>query len=123
MSTFSSLAIEKLKREMIEVKGSKEDIVKKPVFEVLEKFCKQESEFAQAIYQSDKTISDCLKVCLKGVGNGISDIETYKRAVQFYFRTADVRFKLEIDLTGKLETKEESKKSILSLDFDDLFGL
>lgn len=125
MSTFNELAIQRLEKEKKEVKGQKESIINTAVFNTLSNFCKQETEFAQAIYQSEKTFQECLSSCVKDVGNGISDIDVYKRAVNFYFPTADVNFKMEIDLIGEAKTgikNDNNSKSILSLSFDDLFN-
>lgn len=78
------------------------------VIDVLNKFSEQEPEFAQAIVQSDKTIIDCCQHILKGVGSSISDIEVYRRAVDFYFPGADVVFEMKINLTASVETAEKT---------------
>ena len=41
----------------------------------------------------------------KGVGNSISDLEAYRKAVQFYFKGADIRFHMVIDLCPAAEEK------------------
>ena len=61
-------------------------------------FCEQNAEFSQAICQTDKTLDNCLKAVAKEVLAGISDLEAYKRAVQFYFAGATVSFKMMIDV-------------------------
>nr|WP_316624589.1 hypothetical protein [uncultured Ruminococcus sp.] len=61
-------------------------------------FCEQNAEFARAICQTDKTLDGCLKAVSKGVHTGISDLEAYTRAVQYYFAGATVSFKMLIDV-------------------------
>ena len=124
-------AATKLKNEIKSVSGQKEKAIKSAVFEMLESFCRQEEEFAQAIAQSDKTFSDCLKECVKGVGTHISDIEVYRRACAFYFATATVDMVMKIDLARNRDIKvssnssqpqkESKESSVLNLSFSDLF--
>ena len=52
------------------------------------------------------TLADCMKAVAKGVTNALSDLEAYKRAVQFYFDGATVQFVMKIALTPE-ETEEE----------------
>ena len=61
-------------------------------------FCEQNVEFAQAVCQTDKTLEGCMKAVAKGVKQGISDLEAYKRAVQFNFAGATVSFRMMIDV-------------------------
>ena len=57
-----------------------------------------DTEFAQAVCQSDRHFGDCLKAVVKGVTNSLSDIEAYTRAVQFYFPGATLSVKMLIDV-------------------------
>lgn len=76
---YKEKAIEKIQKELKAFTGgNKEKAVSKPVAETLEMFCKQNEEFAQAIYESDKTLSNCCKTIMEKSGNAISDIEVYK---------------------------------------------
>lgn len=77
--------------------GRYEVVICEPVRACLKDFCEQNSEFAQAVAQG-KSFEDCLKACAKGIGQACSDLEVYKKAVQFYFAGADVHMKLTIDL-------------------------
>lgn len=70
------------------------------VYDALCEFCKQHAEFAQAVEQTDKTLTDCCEHCVKGVGASISDLEIYRRAVDFYFTGAKVSFVMRIELPG-----------------------
>lgn len=115
---YKEQAIDKITKELKSFAGgAKEKAVSQSVAETLQMFCNQDDEFAQAIVQSDKTLSDCCAKIMKGVGNCISDIEVYKCAVKFYFSTADIQFKMTIDLCG--ESKTTGK--VIELSFDDLF--
>ena len=71
--------------------------IAKPTADALTEFCRQEPEFEQAIEQSGKSFDDCLTAITKGIGQSISDLEIYTRAVKFYFPVAAVRFHMTID--------------------------
>ena len=100
----TDLAIQKLEKELADIKNSdqKINVVKKPVTETLIGFCKQDEEFAQAIVQSEKTLGDCLKEVMGGVGNAISDIDTYRKVAQYYFPGSDIRMTMTIDLCASV---------------------
>ena len=65
------------------------------------------------------------------MGSSISDLEAYKKAVQFYFPGAEIKFHMTIDLIGKAAEEvqpitmttntEQVKKSVLDISLDDLF--
>lgn len=120
-------AIEKLGEEKKTFKGDKkENAMVNAVYETLISFCRQDEEFAQAVAQNEKTLSDCLKAVAKGVGTSISDLDAYKKAVQFYFPGADIRCTMTIDLIGTVAsnitmTSAPVKKSVLNMSLDDLF--
>lgn len=124
------IAIAKINRELKAFKGDqKEKLVSKPVADALLSFIDQDDEFAQAVVENDKTLSDCLAVVLKGVGNGISDIEVYRRVVNFYFPGAGVNFTMTINLCASAESEAPEaadqaprKSKVLDINIDDLFG-
>lgn len=92
-------AIARLRREDNAVNYDRYgEVMHSEVLNALCCFCEQNVEFAQAICQSDKTLGDCMKAVSRGVTTGISDLEAYKRAVQFYFDGATVSFKMLIDV-------------------------
>lgn len=108
-----------------EIKGQKQKAISSAVAEALTSFCEQEPEFEQAILQSGKTFQACLDEVVKDCGSCLSDIEAYRRAVKFYFSTATVSFRMEIDLCGnngaeKPITMTENKSDVLSVSLDDL---
>ena len=84
----------------VKPKGRHAQVIAKPTADALMEFCRQEPEFEQAIMQSGKSFDDCLNEITKGIGQSISDLEVYSRAVKFYFPVAKVRFHMTIDLCG-----------------------
>lgn len=116
------LAIAKLNKELAETKGNQYiNAIKQPVRDALAEFCAQSDEFAQAVYQGGH-FKDCMGAVVKGVGQSISDIEAYRRAVGFYFPGADVRFQMSVDLCASVETPPEapSKREPITLEMFDL---
>lgn len=121
-------AIEKLNTENKSFKGDKYALaMRSEVLAVLINFCEQDAEFAQAIVQNDKTFSDCMADVAKGCGSSISDLEAYKKAVRFYFKGADIKCTMQIDLIGDAAKSApdivmtSGKKSVLEMSLDDLF--
>lgn len=92
-------ATQKLDAEKKAVSGQKEKVMAPAVLAAIKDFCKQDPEFAQAVAQGG-TFADCMKKVAAGVGNSISDLDAYKKAVQFYFPGAKVQMALTIDLIG-----------------------
>lgn len=125
---YKEQAIAKLEKELKDIKSAGGDItdkkiaiVKNEVTETLKTFCNQDEEFAQAIVQTDKSLYNCLKAIMKDTGReGISDIATYKKAVNFYFAGADIKMTMEIDLIGSAAVDKPQGK-VIKLSIDDLF--
>lgn len=109
-------AIEKTTAERKEVKGQRETIMADPVLDMIHEFCIQSEDFARAVTEGG-TFADCMAAVAKGVGNSISDIDAYKKAVQFYFPGAEIQVQMQI-ITEK---KPENAKSIM-LSLEDLLG-
>lgn len=107
---------EKLNKESAEVSGSKEKVMLSAVKSALISFCKQESEFAQVILESKKSLKECMTAVAKDCGNGISDLEAYRRAVTFYFPGADIEFKMAIDLCASVKSEDKAPASISLMD-------
>lgn len=99
MENWATQAHEKLHKERKAVSGQKETAMADAVLDAIKEFCTQEPEFAQAVVQSG-SFADCMKKVASGVGSSISDLEAYKKAVQFYFPGAVVNMQLTIDLVG-----------------------
>lgn len=116
-------AINKLNEEFKQATkmSRKADAVKEYVLEALIIFCEQNEEFARAIVQTKQTIAQCIEETVNKCGNSISDIEVYKRAVEFYFHGATVKFNMTIDLGDEgFSNKQTSKSGELTLSLDGL---
>lgn len=116
MNEFTDRALERLGREYSTVKGQKAGAMKEAVRKALESFINQDDEFAQAVAQGG-SFAECMNAVAEGVGNSISDIEAYRKAVQFYFKGAEVRMVMEIDLCPNRVKEEGSggRRKILDL--------
>lgn len=113
MEDFVSKAIEKIEGGLSSVKGQKEGVVKRPVADALICFCRQQGEFAQAIVQSDKTFEDCVAHVVKGCGQSLSDIDAYRKAVEFWFPGAIVDMVLTIRMSEFEEPEKEAVPEVL----------
>lgn len=113
MNEFLDQALNKLAET---VSGQKENAMAPSVREALTDFCRQDAEFAQAVAQGG-SFKDCMATVAKGVGGSISDLEAYRKAVRFYFKGADVRFRMEIDLcpTAEEAPRPAAQKKILDI--------
>lgn len=119
MENWATQAVAKLEKEKAAVKGQKETVMAGAVMKTLKDFCLQEEEFAQAIVQGGSFV-DCMKAVAKGVGTSISDIDAYKKAVQFYFPGAKVKMQLSIDLIGDAAGTDAPAGGGLVLDFSSI---
>lgn len=114
-------AIEKINPKSVKNANRYMEVVAEPVAKALHGFCRQSEEFARAITETDKTFQECLETIIKGIGQAISDIDVYQRAVEFYFPGAKIEFKMTIRMS-EYETEEPEpvhkpkKKIDLSLD-------
>lgn len=116
-------AIDRLKKEDKAASYDRYGVVMHTaVCEALSDFCRQNAEFAQAICQSDKHFGDCMKAVAKNAGSALSDLDAYTRAVQFYFSTASISFKMLIDVGDGIlnETPSEPPKPPLEVSLDNL---
>ena len=107
MNEYRDQAIEKIDRDYAHgMYGVKESVMKKAVRDTLAEFCRQDEEFAQAVVQGGE-FAQCMKAVASGVGGSISDLEAYRKAVQFYFPGAEIRMTMTIDLAGAAAGKED----------------
>lgn len=105
---FSQLAVEKIAAEQKDFKGDKYGMaVKNHVAATITHFCEQNERFAEVVYKTKRTLSDCCAEIMKGCGTSISDIDVYRGAVRNYFPNADIDFHMTITLTGDAPTAEE----------------
>lgn len=114
MNEFTDRALERLGREYSTVKGKKAGAMKEAVREALESFVRQDDEFAQAVAQGG-SFAECMTAVEKGVGASISDLEAYRKAVQFYFRGAEIRVMMEIDVCPNRVKEEPKSRKVLDL--------
>lgn len=127
-------ALEKIDTELKEFKGDQcENVMKDRCAEVLKNFCQQDEEFAQAVVQTDKTLSDALKAVVEKYTKqtrtqGISDLDAFKEIVSFYFPEAGINFSMTIDLCASVRNNisishSNAKKDVLNMSLDDLLDL
>lgn len=120
MSQWLDEALKKLSAERAEGKklNRYSGVMADPVGKQLEDFCRQDDEFAQAVVQGG-TFKDCMEAVTKNVGSSISDVDAYRRAVQFYFPGAEVRVKMSVDLIGAAAEEQPEEKKGMLLDLAD----
>lgn len=114
MNNWATQAIEKLDKGGKGISDRRGSIMAPAVAAQLKVFCRQDAEFAQAVVQGG-SFADCMKKVASGVGNSISDLDAYKKAVQFYFPGAEVGMKLTLDLIGKAAEDHEEEAEPVSV--------
>lgn len=108
---YSRLAVEKIAEELKTFKGDRyAEAVKKHVASTLTHFCEQNERFAEVVYKTKRTLSDCCAEIMKGCGQSISDIDVYRGAVRNYFPNADIDFHMTITINGDAPTVEEMER-------------
>ena len=109
-------AIEKINPKSVKNTNRYMAAVAEPVAKALHGFCRQSEEFARAITETDRTFQECLETITKGIGQSISDVDIYQRAVGYYFPGAKIEFKMTIRMseyeTEKPEPIHKPKKKI-----------
>lgn len=101
--SWTNQAIAKMEREAEAGRYDKyAAVMKQGTLDALRDFCRQNGEFAQAVVQGG-SFEDCMKAVAQKCETGLSDLEAYRRAVQFYFPGAEVRFRMELDLCGGMQ--------------------
>ena len=103
-----SKAKEKLEKEDKDFKGSWEaKAVREYILKTLIRFADQEPRFAEVVCNTTRTLSECCAAVVHNAGRALSDLDAYRRAVQFYFPNAEVEFVMNVKLTGSAPTKAE----------------
>lgn len=75
-------------------------------------FIEQDEEFADAVYHNSQTFGDCMKAVEKNCFSALSDLEAFKRAVQFYFPGAEIEYQMKLYVNPyELEDKKKSEQS------------
>ena len=108
MEDFVAKAVEKIEGGVSSVKDRYGKVVARPVEDALISFCRQQGEFAQAVVQSDKGFADCIAHVVKGIGQSLSDLEAYRKAVGFWFPGAVVDMVLSIRMSEYEEPAPET---------------
>lgn len=80
------------------------------VVKILRGFIEEDDRFAEVFANTARTISECCAAVVDKSGDVMSDLEVYRKAVQFYFPNADVEFKMNVRITGAAPSEEEMKK-------------
>lgn len=101
----------KLEDENKAFKGGREaQAVRKYILKTLICFTDQEPRFAEVVCNTKRTFSECCAAVVHNAGGMISDLDAYRRAVQFYFPNAEVEFIMNVKLTGAAPTADEMQK-------------
>ena len=109
--SYTKLAVDKIAAELKDFKGDRYGMaVKNHVASTITHFCEQNERFAEVVYKTKRTLSDCCAEIMKGCGQSISDIDVYRGAVRNYFPNADIDFHMTITLTGDAPTAEEMER-------------
>ena len=121
MNEYTQRALDKVKEDP-KVTDRHYSIIKDGVIAALESFIKQDDEFAQAVVQGG-TMKEMFETVCKKIGSrsGVSDLEVYQAAVEFFFSGARIEFHMTIDLCGSVR-ENKTERTSLDLSFDDLFG-
>lgn len=104
IADYRVLAVEKLEKERKAMNPGSTTaigIMYNEVANVLRNFCNQNEKFAEILFKTKRTFNDCMNEVAKNVGRGISDIDAYRRAVQFYFPNSQIEFLMKMTLTGE----------------------
>lgn len=94
---------EKIENEALSAKSreGKHSSFSRAMIDAMSEFCEQEPELAQAVEQSDKNFGACLDYVARQAEKGVlSDLKAYKEMVKYYFPTADVTMKMNVNLSG-----------------------
>ena len=120
MTELQEKAIKKIEDGCRNYKGSKHgSAVVRPVADTLEQFCENNDDFAAAVLGEDKHFADCIAAVTHGVGEAISDIEAYRRAVRYFFPDADVKFDMRIILPSLVDKPVETVENQPAADQGD----
>ena len=139
--TVSEIAADKLTAEMQAAKesfskntNSHIDTIRKyltdPVGNMLIRFCYQDSEVAQAVERSDKTLTEVIIEITKDLSRSnpaLSDVEAYAAAVKQYLPAAQVNVNFRVLLPNEFDddlalindVPKEDKKHAIILDLFD----
>lgn len=108
IQSYSALAAGKISSELKGFTGGlKERAISKFAAETLIHFCEESASFAEVVYKTRRTLSDCCAEVMRNTGNYVSDIDVYRGIVRAYFPNADVKFLMNIEIGGAAPSEEE----------------
>ncbi len=108
---YQTRAVEKIAAELKNFTGGrKETCISKHAAAQVTHFCEESPVFAEVVYKTKRTLSDCCTEVLKGSGASMSDIDVYRGLVRAYFPNADVKFLMNIEINGSAPSEEEMAK-------------
>lgn len=90
--------------------GRSAQTVQSYILRALLSFADQEPRFAEVVCNTKRTFSECCAAVVHNAGEVLSDLDAYRKAVQFYFPNAEISFVMNIKLTGEAPTEEEMNK-------------
>lgn len=98
---YQALATEKIAAELKAFTGGlKEKCISTHAAAQVTHFCEESPAFAEVVYKTRRTLSDCCAEVLKGSKEYASDIDVYRGIVRAYFPNADVKFLMNIEING-----------------------
>lgn len=110
---YTQLAVNKIAEELKTFKGDRYgEAVKRHVASTIVHFCEQEPRFAEVVYKTKRTLSDCCAEIMQGCGTSISDIDVYRGAVKNYFPNAEVVFTMTISIDGDAPSEDEMNREV-----------
>lgn len=108
---YKQKAVDKIAEELKNFHGDRyAEAVKNHVASTLTHFCEENARFAEIVYKTKRTLSDCCASIMKGCGSSISDIDVYRGAVKHYFPNSDITFTMSIAINGDAPSEEEMNK-------------
>ncbi|MEY8312797.1 Cas9 inhibitor AcrIIA9 family protein [Oscillospiraceae bacterium 42-9] len=108
---YQAQAVEKIAAELKNFAGGQKEVcISKSAAAQVTHFCEESPVFAEVVYKTKRTLSDCCAEVLKGCGTSISDIDVYRGLVKAYFPNADVEFLMNISINGSAPSEEEMAK-------------
>lgn len=111
LQNYQTLATEKIAAELKTFTGGrKEKCISTHAAAQITHFCEESPAFAEVVYKTRRTLSDCCTEVLKGSQDYASDIDVYRGIVRAYFPNADVKFLMNIEINGDAPSEEEMAK-------------
>lgn len=111
LKNYQNLATEKIAAELKSFTGGrKEKCISAHAAAEVTHFCEESPAFAEVVYKTKRTLSDCCAEVVKDAKDYISDIDVYRGIVRAYFPNADVKFLMNIEINGAAPSDEEMAK-------------